>query len=89
MALGAQAGDIIRMVLRAALQLLAPGLAIGGLLAWWAGSMLSRVLPGVSVWDVTAFLLVASLLAAVALLACWFPARRAAAVDPLTALRAE
>ncbi|MBE2213181.1 MAG: ABC transporter permease [Opitutaceae bacterium] len=89
MALGAQPRDILAMVLGTTLRLLAPGLVVGGLIAWWAGHGLAHALPGVSTHDGVAFLSVALLLASIALLACWLPARRATKVDPLTALRAE
>lgn len=89
MALGARPGDILRMVLTTALRLLAVGMGIGALLAWWAGAVMERAIPGVAAFDVAAFAVVAVVLAAVALLACWIPARRAASVDPLDALRAD
>ena len=89
MALGAQPRDVVRMILGTTLRLLAPGLVLGAVLAWWAGTILAHALPGVSATDVTAFVVVAVLLTTVAMLACWIPARRAAVVDPLTALRSE
>lgn len=89
MALGARAGDVARMVIRDGLRLLALGLALGTGLAWIFGLVLSRALPGVSATDLPAFLGVAALLTVVAVLACWLPARRAARVNPLEALRAE
>lgn len=89
MALGAQPHDVVRMILGTTVRLLLPGIALGGVLAWWSGTLLAHALPGVSSADLVAFALVALLLTAVGLLACWLPARRAAAVDPLTALRSE
>lgn len=89
MALGAQAQDIMRMVLGTALRLLVPGLVLGGLIALWAGRGLAHALPGVSTLDPVAFVSVALLLSSIAMLACWLPARRATKVDPLTALHAD
>jgi predicted permease len=89
MALGAQPGDIVCMVLSTTVRLLVPGVVIGGVVAWWAGAGMAHAIPGVAAFDLPAFITVIVLLSAVALLACWLPARRAAQVDPLTALRSE
>ena len=89
MALGALPRDIRRLVLGTVARLLIPGILVGGLLAWWAGSLIAHAIPGVAAFDPVAFLAVGIALALVAVLACWLPARRAAAVDPLTALRAD
>lgn len=89
MALGAQSGDIVRMILATAFRLLVPGLVLGGLLSWWAGSVMAHAIPGVAAFDPGAFAAVGLILAAIATLACWVPARRAASVDPLAALRSE
>jgi predicted permease len=89
MALGAQAPDVLAMVLRHAAILLVSGLAIG----WAAAAIVTRyaatLLYGVSPTDLRTFIAVASLLAATAMLGCYLPARRAARVDPTVALRYE
>ncbi len=89
MALGAEPATIVRMILANTVRLLVPGMLIGSLLAWWAGSAMAHAVPGVAAFDLPVLAAVALALSAVALLACWLPARRAAAVDPLTALRAD
>lgn len=91
MALGADRGEVIRMVLGQGLRLTLAGGAIGLLLAAAAAFGLSSagLLFGVSVFDPIAFGGTALLMMSVALLATYLPARRAARTDPLTALRAE
>ncbi len=71
------------------MRLAAVGVGIGLLLALALAQVLSSLLIGVSGYDVATFILVPTLLAAVALLACYLPARRATKVDPLVALRYE
>jgi ABC-type antimicrobial peptide transport system permease subunit len=89
MALGAQHRSVVSLVLRQGFRPiligLVTGLALAGLTAWLMRSLLFGIAP----FDVPTLLLVPLLLAAVAVLACLLPARRAASVDPLTALRAE
>jgi predicted permease len=89
MALGASAPSVLWLVLREGLILTAVGLGFGVLLAAAAGRLLSGLLYGVSPLDPLAFTLAPLFLAAAALLACYLPARRAARVDPMTALRCE
>jgi ABC-type antimicrobial peptide transport system permease subunit len=89
MALGARAGDVLRLVLRQGLGLTAVGIALGLLAAAALSRTLGTLLFGVSPTDAIAFGGIALLLAGVALLACALPARRAAQVDPLVALREE
>jgi putative ABC transport system permease protein len=91
MALGADRGEVIRMVLGQGLRLTLAGGAIGLLLAAAAAFGLSSagLLFGVSAFDPIAFGGTALLMMSVALLATYLPARRAARTDPLTALRAE
>jgi putative ABC transport system permease protein len=87
MAFGAQRRDIVLMVLGNGLVLIAVGSSIGLILAAGAARLLTGFLYGVSATDPLTFAGVATLLALVALLACWIPARRATKIDPLTALR--
>jgi putative ABC transport system permease protein len=89
MALGAQGGDILRLVLRDGLLLIVAGLGSGLFAAWATVRLLRSQLYEVSVSDPITFAAVAVLLALVALLACYLPARRATKVDPLSALRHE
>ncbi|HMV49148.1 MAG TPA: ABC transporter permease, partial [Blastocatellia bacterium] len=89
LALGAQSGDIAWLVVGQGIKLVALGLALGLAGAWAATRVLRGILYGVSVTDPLTFAGIALLLLAVALVACWIPARRAARVDPLAALRAE
>src|SRR6185503_4481503 len=89
MALGANRADVMKLITRQGMQLAAVGVGIGLLLALALAQVLSSLLIGVSGYDVTTFLLVPALLGAVALLACYLPARRATKVDPLVALRYE
>ena len=90
MALGAQPGDVVTMVLRNGLTLAAIGLAIGALVyIGIGGRVLSALLYGVGARDPLTLAAGMLILAAAALLACWIPARRAAAVDPAVTLRLE
>jgi putative ABC transport system permease protein len=88
-ALGAAQSNIFRLVVGEAMLLVAVSMAIGLLGAFMATHFLSSLLYGVAAWDPITFASIATLIAAVAFLACWLPARRAARVDPVTALRAE
>ncbi len=89
MALGAQRTDILGLGLRQGGRLIAFGVAAGLLGALLLTRFLASLLFGVSAQDPATFAAIAVLLAGVALLACWLPARRAARVDPMVALRAE
>ena len=89
MALGAQPGAVQWMFLRETALMLCSGLALGLLLAAGMGKVVSGMLYQVGALDPIAFTLAPLLLAAAALLATWVPARRAARVDPMVALRAE
>ncbi len=89
MALGATRGSVFRMVLRDAAVLVAAGLAIGGTAAWFLRSVSTAFLFGVEPGDPRAFAGAGLLLAAAAVVASVLPARRAADVDPIEALRAE
>jgi putative ABC transport system permease protein len=89
MALGAQTGDVLRMIGRTGLRLALAGTAAGAIGAFLLTRFLSGLLFGVSSMDVVTFLSMAALLIGVTLLACYVPARRASRVDPLIALRYE
>lgn len=88
-ALGARVADVVRLVLRRGATLALLGLAVGTLAAAGATRVVASLLYGVSPTDPLTFAAVALLLLAVALLASWLPARRAARVDPVIALRAD
>jgi predicted permease len=89
MALGAKRGDVLRLITKQGMQLAAVGVVIGLALSLALARVLSAVLIGVGTYDVTTFIVVPLLLAAVALIACLVPARRATKVNPLVALRYE
>ncbi len=89
LALGAQSGQIIAMVIKQGLSFTLLGLALGITGAVGLTRLLEHLLYGVSATDVSTFISIALLLLAVAALACWIPARRATKVDPLIALRSE
>jgi putative ABC transport system permease protein len=88
-ALGASRGSLLGMVIRRGMQLTLIGLAIGVAGALALTRLLASLLFGISPRDPVTLIAVAAVLSAVALLACYIPARRAAAVDPLVALRYE
>jgi predicted permease len=89
MAMGATTGDTMRMVVREGLLLTAIGVLIGWALALGVGRLLSSLLYRVSPTDPVVFLATPLILTAAGLLASYFPARRAARVDPMAALRCE
>jgi putative ABC transport system permease protein len=89
MALGAHAGNVLAMVMRDSLVLIAAGMALGSAAALVVTRVLTRFLFEVKPGDPATFAAVSALLAAIALLASWIPARRATRVDPLTTLRFE
>jgi predicted lysophospholipase L1 biosynthesis ABC-type transport system permease subunit len=86
-ALGAQARDIVRMIVRQGLGITALGVVTGLLMSAAAARSLSTFLFGVTAFDAMSFLVVPLVLAVVGVAACLVPARRAARVDPLQALR--
>jgi predicted permease len=87
MAIGADPGSVARLVLRQGMKLTAIGGAIGLVLSLLASQVLGSLLVGVSARDPEVYVAVPLLLAAISLLACYIPARRAARIDPLLALR--
>ena len=89
LALGASTGNVMQLVLRQGLILALVGAGIGTVLSVAAGSALQRMIAGVPGPDPVVFCAMLSVLFAVALLACYLPARRAAKVDPMVALRYE
>jgi len=88
-ALGARSSDVMKMVLGQGTKLAAVGVGIGLAGAFALTRVMSTLLFEVSVTDPATFAAVVALLAIVALLACYIPARRATKVDPLIALRCE
>jgi putative ABC transport system permease protein len=89
MALGAEPRSVLRLVMGQGFRMTALGLAIGLAGAFILTRLLASMLFEVTPYDAASFAGVSLLLAAVALLACWIPARRAARVDPLVSLRDE
>ncbi|HJT46319.1 MAG TPA: FtsX-like permease family protein, partial [Chthoniobacterales bacterium] len=89
MALGAQKVDMLTMILRQSFAIIGIGLGAGILGALAVTRLMSSLLYGVSPTDLSIYALVTIVLSAAALIATWFPARRAMAVDPMVALRYE
>jgi putative ABC transport system permease protein len=88
-ALGATTSNVRRLIVGQGLKLVLSGLVIGLISALALKRVIGKLLFGVSPTDATTFLVIAFLMIAVALLACWIPAQRATKVDPLSALRSE
>jgi predicted permease len=89
MAIGAQRGNVLALVLRHGMLLTMAGTALGVLAAVATTRVLASVLYGVSPTDLPTFIVIVLVLAAVAFVACWLPARRASRVNPIEALRYE
>jgi predicted lysophospholipase L1 biosynthesis ABC-type transport system permease subunit len=89
MALGAQRGDVLKMIVGQGAKMALLGVAFGIAAALALTRLMSGMLFGVTPTDPLTFFAVAALLVAVALLACYIPARRASRVDPVVALRYE
>jgi putative ABC transport system permease protein len=89
MALGARGGDVLKLLVGRGMMLVGVGVVLGLAGAWGLTRLMSSLLFGVSATDPVTFGCVACFLSAVALAACYFPARRAARIDPMAALRHE
>jgi macrolide transport system ATP-binding/permease protein len=89
LALGAQVRDVMRLVVKQGMVLALIGVSMGLIAAFAVTRFMTSLLFGVSPTDLLTYVVAAVLLVAVALLACWIPARRATRVDPMMALRAE
>jgi len=88
-ALGASSSGVVRTVLQRVVVLIAAGIAIGGAVSFWMSRLVAAMLFGLQPRDPATFVSAAVVLSAVALLAGWLPARRAARIDPATVLRNE
>ncbi len=88
-ALGAQARDVIRLIVSEGLRIVLPGVVLGAIIALVAGRWIAPLLFQVSPKDPPVLVGVVAILLAVAIMASWLPARRAARVDPNEALRAD
>jgi len=88
-ALGASSRDILNLIWLQGVRLVIAGVAIGAAVAWALTRAMTRLLAEISASDPVTYITVAIILAAVALLACYIPARRAMKVDPMIALRYE
>jgi putative ABC transport system permease protein len=88
-ALGAQRGDVLRLILRQGMTLVAAGVLFGVAASLGLTRLISSLLYGISASDPVTFVFLSAALVSVAFIACWLPARRASAVDPIVALHAE
>jgi len=89
MAIGARAGDVLRMILGEGMRLVGAGIVLGLLLSVAVTRLMGSLLFDVSATDPLTLAAISILLSAVAILACWIPARRATRVDPMIALRCD
>ena len=89
MAVGAQSSSVLRMVLRHGFALSASGIVLGVIGSAAVGNLLRAIFPSAGTIDIATYLLVVPLLVVVTLFAAYVPARRAARIDPLVALRQE
>jgi len=89
MALGASAADVMRLVLRESVAMIAVGVVLGSSAALAAGSVLRRMVEGMQPTEPSTFAIMIAVLVLAALVASYVPARRASRIDPLNALRQE
>jgi predicted permease len=89
MALGAQRGDVLKLILGSGMAMVFGGVIVGLVLSIFLTSEIESLLFGIGAFDVPAFAATSALLVMIALVACWLPARRAMRVDPMIALRYE
>jgi putative ABC transport system permease protein len=87
LALGAQRHDVLRLIVGQGVKLIALGVTVGLIAVFLTTRLLAGLLYGVETIDLPTITVVALLLALVAVLACWIPARRASGLDPMIALR--
>ena len=87
--MGAQAGDVVQLVMRGGLILVVTGGVVGLIIALAATRLIERFLVGVSGTDLVTFVSVPLVLIGVAMLAAYLPARRASRTNPMEALRSE
>jgi putative ABC transport system permease protein len=88
-ALGAQRSDVLRLILRQGMTLVAAGVVFGVAASLGLTRLIGSLLYGISASDPITFFFLSAALVLVAFIACWLPARRASAVDPIVALHAE
>ncbi len=88
-ALGARADSVARLVIRQGMGMMLPGIALGVVASLLLSRFLQNLLFGIGTADAPTYVVIVALLLVVALAACWWPARRAATVDPLIAIRSE
>ena len=88
-AMGAQPGDVLRLIMGRGILITSVGLLIGLPLAWGLAQLMASLIYGVSSGDVTTFAVITLLMGAITLVACYAPTRKAMSVDPIIALRYE
>jgi ABC-type antimicrobial peptide transport system permease subunit len=89
MAMGARPGSVEWLVLRQGMVLTFIAVALGWAAAWMLSKLAASFLYGIQPHDVLTFVVVPPILFTIAMAACWIPARRAASIDPMQALRSE